>query len=215
MRVLFCCFFLLTFGATATTATTLLVFDNVYRDPYGVRASALTLDYNVTGNFPGWRTATPPHLSLEVERLIQGAMGDDVTVYPATAYHGAFQYTLKDHQSWVHADRTAWGGVLYLSPNPPPHSGTRFYVHKATALSERPTELDARRWGFPSAAALLQHVHRDAANMSAWQLTDQVANRFNRLVLFRGYQWHRSAHYFGSDLQSARLFQTFFFDTRP
>jgi len=194
---------------TATTTPLLLVIDNVYRDPDAVRASALTLDYNVTGNFPGWRTATPAHLAQHLDRIIKnavGAGGVSQRVYPATAYHGAFQYTLKHQQSWVHCDRTAWSGVLYLTPNPPPHSGTRFYVHRATGLSERPSKEDA---------ALLQRLHLDSTNMSAWQLTDQVANRYNRLVLFRGYQWHRSASYFGTDLQSARLFQTFFFDTRP
>ena len=41
---------------------------------------------------------------------------------------------------------------------------------------------------------------------------DVVANRFNRAILFRGDLWHKADEYFGNDLKSGRLFQTFFFD---
>ena len=49
--------------------------------------------------------------------------------------------------------------------------------------------------------------------MSKWDLVDLVANRYNRLVLFRGSRNHRSMDYFGTTKQDGRLFQTWFFNT--
>jgi len=192
----------------------LIVLDDVYPNPDVVRAAALAMEFNVTGNFPGFRTRTPFSLSPAVEAKLYEALGN-VHIYPATDYHGAFQYALKTHRSWIHTDRTAWSGVLYLSPNPAPRSGTRFFAHKATGLTERPNEEDAARLGYKdNVSGLTQALYRDAQHYDRWQLLDEVGNRYNRLVLFRGYSWHQSARYFGEDLQSARLFQTFFFDTR-
>ena len=42
---------------------------------------------------------------------------------------------------------------------------------------------------------------------------NRLANKYNRLVLYRGDHFHMSMDYFGQDLYDSRLFQTFFFDT--
>jgi len=44
-------------------------------------------------------------------------------------------------------------------------------------------------------------------------LVDQIANVYNRLVLYRGDHFHMSLDYFGQGLEDGRLFQTFFFNT--
>ena len=49
--------------------------------------------------------------------------------------------------------------------------------------------------------------------MSKWEVVDVVANKFNRLVLYRGDLFHSSLDYFGKDKYDGRLFQTFFFNT--
>jgi hypothetical protein len=41
-----------------------------------------------------------------------------------------------------------------------------------------------------------------------------VANRYNRLVMYRGDLFHMSNDYFGSTSQDGRLFQLFFFNTK-
>ena len=40
-----------------------------------------------------------------------------------------------------------------------------------------------------------------------------IANKYNRLICFPGYRYHRSLRYFGSNLHDGRLFQVFFFNT--
>lgn len=49
--------------------------------------------------------------------------------------------------------------------------------------------------------------------MTKWELVDNLANVYNRLVLYRGDHFHMSMDYFGQDRYDGRLFQTFFFNT--
>ena len=47
------------------------------------------------------------------------------------------------------------------------------------------------------------------------EVIDRIGNKYNRLVIFDGFISHKSDEYFGSDKESGRLFQTFFFDCEP
>jgi hypothetical protein len=47
---------------------------------------------------------------------------------------------------------------------------------------------------------------------SRWEEVDRVANLYNRLVLFDAHLAHGASAYFGDRLESARLFQNFFFN---
>ena len=60
---------------------------------------------------------------------------------------------------------------------------------------------------------LLDIIHDDGSDYTKWEMTDRVANVFNRLVLYRGDYFHASLDYFGKDINDGRLFQTFFFNT--
>ena len=53
----------------------------------------------------------------------------------------------------------------------------------------------------------------DASHWDRWELADQIGNRFNRLILFRGQRFHASQGHFGDHKANGRLFQTFFFNT--
>ena len=50
--------------------------------------------------------------------------------------------------------------------------------------------------------------------MTKWEMTDFVGNKYNRLILYRGDNFHTSLDYFGRDINDGRLFQTFFFNTQ-
>ena len=58
-----------------------------------------------------------------------------------------------------------------------------------------------------------KEINLDSQDMTKWELTDRLSNKFNRLVLYRGDFFHMSLDYFGQDINDGRLFQTFFFDT--
>ena len=45
-----------------------------------------------------------------------------------------------------------------------------------------------------------------------YELMDEVANVYNRLVLFNAKRIHAATKYFGDSIENARFFQLFFFD---
>ena len=53
----------------------------------------------------------------------------------------------------------------------------------------------------------------DGRDYTKWELVDTIGNVYNRLVLYPGDLFHASLDYFGKDLETGRLFQTFFFNT--
>jgi hypothetical protein len=178
---------------------TVVVVDAFYNDPDDVRRLALESDFSVRGNYPGVRT--PPFLHDGIRDGIQHIVQSPIVFWPEDTYNGAFQYTTADDTTWVHSDHTTnFAGVLFLTPNPTPGSGTAFFRHRATGLDYYPTDPELQR-----------RCEGDATRFDAWEKTDVVSNAFNRLVLFDSTRFHASEGTFGSTLADARLFQTFFF----
>lgn len=187
-----------------------IVIDNFYVTPYEVRELALSQEFEVTGNYPGRRTT--PFLSQSIFDIIQNAMryaGGNIVDWEMSPYTGAFQYTTSWDRSWIHADQTtSWAGVLYLTPNAPLSAGTGLFRHKETGLDSAPKNEDGSY-----NIELLNRINKDAQDMTKWEMTDKVGNKFNRLVLYRGDLFHCSLDYFGQDKYDGRLFQTFFFNS--
>ena len=188
----------------------IIVVDNFYSNPFEVRNFALEQKYDVIGNFPGFRTK--PMLNDTIKEAIEYIVkpyGGNVTDWFEDGHTGAFQYTTEEHFSWIHADGgNNWAGVLYLTPNAPISAGTAFYRHKLSRYenfvhtSENPKEED------------LKHPYfRDYKDITKWEMTDYISNKFNRLVLYDASLFHKSLDYFGKNLQTGRLFQVFFFNT--
>ena len=191
--------------------TSLVVIDDFYANPIEVRNFALNQQFNITGNFPGFRTK--PLLNDTIKEAIQYIVqpfGGEITDWFEDSHTGAFQYTTEEHHSWIHSDGgNSWAGVLYLTPNAPISGGTGFYKHKITKeerfihLTENPTEKD-----------LNNYYLRDYKDITKWELTDVVVNKFNRMILYDASLFHKSMDYFGKDKFSGRLFQVFFFNTK-
>ncbi|AXV84033.1 DUF6445 family protein [Ralstonia solanacearum] len=180
---------------------TIIVADDFYRDPEDVRAFALSQDFTVKGNYPG--TRTQPFLHDGISAAIQALVNAPLTYWPVDTYNGAFQFSIEHDRTWVHADHTTtWSGVLYLTPNAPSNAGTAFFRHRGTGLDI-----------YPDDASLRRRCDDDASIWERWSITDQIANRFNRLILFRGKRFHCSQGHFGDCKENGRLFQTFFFNT--
>ena len=193
---------------------TLIVVDDFYHDALAVRRRLLAHPewFNVSGNYPGRRTA--PMVTDAVRRKIQRHVRRRIRYWPLEQYNGAFQLaTADDPPSWVHCDETEWSGVLFLTPGAPADSGTTLFRHRAHGLRQRPSEREARAAGYESAAALMVQLDAASQRYDEWEALDRVGNVFNRLVLFKGRHFHQSTAYFGHALDDGRLFQTFFFDT--
>lgn len=179
--------------------TNLIIVDDFYNNPHDVRAFALAQDFSVIGNFPGKRTK--PFIDQGVKDVIQRLIqphGGAVTAWldGENQYTGSFQICTKDDKTWIHPDLyNTWAGVCYLSPNAPLTSGTMIYKHRHSGQYE-----------------YIDSFH-NGNDYNEWEAVDYVANKFNRLVLYRGNLFHASHSYFGNSMDTGRLFQTFFFNS--
>ena len=176
-----------------------IVVDDFYNNPDEVRKFALSQRFNVTGNYPGARTAN--FINQSTKDTIQSLIPERVVNWldGPEGYTGAFQLTTGSHSSWIHNDAyNNWAGVLYLTPDAPTSGGTGFFRSKIDgSLTGTNHDLPDGVW----------------TDMSKWDKVAEVGNIYNRIVLFRADQWHTSLDYFGSGPDDGRLTQVFFIKT--
>ena len=112
-----------------------MIFDNFYANPLDVRNHALSLPFDVTGNYPGKRTKPLEEpFNSGMKDIFEGILRKKVTWWPEE-YNTSYQYTTKNDITWVHYDPTMWAAVLYLTPDAPLEAGTAIYRHKKTNLT--------------------------------------------------------------------------------
>jgi hypothetical protein len=187
-----------------------LIIDDFYQNVDDVREFALSQEFGVRGNYPGQRTISFANDGIRdyINNLIRPTAGE-ITYWSTDDYNGAYQYTTSRDRSWIHADsNTSWAGIVYLTPDAPLSGGTGLFRHKKTQLSSVPRLNDNT-----IDDSLLSEIYVDSQDITKWELTDRLANKYNRLVLYRGDLFHMSLDYFGTDMYDGRLFQTFFFST--
>ena len=187
-----------------------LIIDDFYQNVDEVRDFALNQDFSVTGNYPGNRTKSFANDNLKdyMNDLIRPFAGD-ITFWSDNEYNGAYQYTTQYERSWIHADsNTSWAALVYLTPDAPISGGTGLFRHKRTGLESSPTLPNGDRDD-----KLLDSIYVDSQDLTKWEMTDRLANKYNRMVMYRGDLFHMSLDYFGTNKENGRLFQTFFFST--
>ena len=183
--------------------------DNFYNDVDDVRKMALNMEFGVRGNYPGQRTTPVYNESVKntINDIIRPYAGD--ITYWESEYTGAFQYTTQRDRSWIHADQTTnWAAVIYLTPDAPLSGGTGLFRHKETGLEMAP-KLENGEYN----DAIMSEIYKDSQDMTKWEMTNFIGNKYNRLIMYRGDIFHTSLDYFGRDKFDGRLFQTFFFNT--
>lgn len=183
----------------------MIVVDGFLNNAAATRAYALTLDFPVKGNYPGARTRSfaDPRWIPFLEKHLGGEKITWFDTHPFS-YNGAFQVCrAEDGDSWIHRDATDWAAVLFLTPDAPTDAGLTLYRHRSTrALGSA---------GYDSKTVAV--LDADAPDPAKWEVCTTVGNVFNRLVLFRGDQFHKSSAYFGDSSETGRLFQVLFFNT--
>ena len=178
-----------------------ICIDDFYQDPDDVRRVALNAEYSTTGNFPG--TRTEPMMTESIEQIITDALNLNTEYDFTIQYCGSFQYTTASDRSWIHADTTTeWAGVLYLTPNAPPSAGTGFFKFKEGGYTR-----------YTGDKEIDTYMDSHSQDLTKWEKVTEVANVYNRLILYDATQFHMSLDYFGSDINNGRLFQTFFFNS--
>ena len=117
-----------------------------------------------------------------------------------SSYNGVFQIMKSNDPQVYHYDTQKWAGMIYLSPNAPIVSGTRLHKSKINGTRHR-DEPD-------SDGAFLG----DFYDSTKFDITDSVANIYNRLLIMDAGSFHSAGPYFGNTMESARLTHLFFFD---
>lgn len=179
--------------------TNVIIVDEFYNNVDSVREYALAQPFDLKGNFPGARTKPylPDDLKASIQYIMRNAGGDITSWIEDAGFTGTFQICTAFDRTWIHADNfNTWAGVCYLTPDAPLSAGTALYRHKATGEFQR------------------KESYHEGYDYTKWDMVDYIANRYNRLVLYRGNLFHASTNYFGDSQQTGRLFQTFFFNTQ-
>ena len=175
--------------------TNTIIVDNFLDYPDKVRESVLTLDFHRTGPYPGLRS---DHADLDyqnyVQTKIEHILNLEVTEWVQDSF--CFQICLDDVKTWIHHDDSEWAGILYLSKNPPVGAGTGIYRHIPTGISTNSPLVDIEK-------------------EEEWELVTAIGNVYNRLALYRADLYHKSLIAgFGNSIETGRLTQTFFFNTK-
>jgi len=184
---------------------TAIIIDNFLSDPDGVRQIGLTQDYSESPWYKGRRSAkTFPQIvtPADIEPFLPGKkiIGWEGR-HPMNA---RFQYCTPADPLVFHTDLQRWAGALYLTPAAPLQSGTTLYRHRATHERFAPKDAYQCSRVFNS---------RSLFDKTMWEPIDQIGNVYNRLVLWDGRHAHAASEYFGENVNDARLFMIFFFDT--
>lgn len=182
----------------------LMIFDNFYSNAMDVRNYALSLPFDVKGNYPGSRTdVLPEPFNSITKNLFEKILNQKIVWWPKD-YNTSCQYTTKDDTTWIHHDPTNWAAVLYLTPDAPLEAGTAIYRNKSSKIFMRDVADNSTDY----------NNSQEINDLSLWEPVVQVSNIFNRLVMYRGEYYHRSMLAgFGNNQFDGRLFQTFFFNT--
>lgn len=187
---------------------TAIVIDGFYMNPHEVREYALSQNFiEDNSKYRGRRSDKNfrwPGIKERFESLIDAPIAE----WEQHGFNGVFQYCVGGDQVVFHSDMQRWAGVVYLTPDAPPESGTTLYRSKANklrAIHEAKNSTASRE--------LLerQMYHGKLLDKTAWEQVDVFGNVFNRLVIWDARLVHAASCYFGSDKNNGRLFQMFFF----
>lgn len=180
--------------------TNLIITDDFYNNPIQVREYALSLPFDQTGNYPGFRTQTTLNESTKtaIQQMLQPFAGKITNWNDTDGLSGSFQITTEFDESWIHTDHyNTWAGVCYLTPDAPLSGGTGLFRYKNTKSMYRDN---------------IDHTG-ETQDMNKWEAVDRIGNVFNRLILYRSDMFHMSLDYFGTTPSNGRLFQVFFLNT--
>lgn len=187
------------------------VVDNFYEDPVQIRNFALSQKYFPGEGAVGHRTRKQflfEGLKERFEQIIGQSIPDhtdDGYGWRDIGINGRFQYCPAGTSSVYHCDSQHWAAMIFLNPDAPPSAGTSFFRHRETKIYHN-SQID---WSTNGNQVFNQHTFLDR---TPYELTDNISNVFNRLVIFDGGLIHSASDYFGWDINTSRLFHIFFFN---
>lgn len=196
--------------------TSLIVLDDFLDNAEQVRAAALALSYPPSDGptyFPGRNSENRLNIA-GLDQAVSRILGEPLQPASGTA-HAKCRVSLEGDSGagGVHIDPNHWSGVLYLTLPEHCQGGTDFFRHKRTGTDRAPIyPEDLKAMGLNSYAEVWDKViNPDTNDPDKWELAMRVPMRFNRLILFRPWQWHNATPGFGDRPENARLVYLLFY----
>ena len=177
-----------------------VVVDNFYQDPDSIREFALRCDFVLHPSAHKGRRTDNVYLFPGLKESFERILGKKIKDWTRYGTNGCFQYCIGGDQLVYHCDTQTYAGIIYLTPDAPPESGTSLYRSKITKKMKTSPEDDS---------IVFKNGFLDP---SMFDLVDVVGNVYNRLILFDAKFIHAASSYFGNNKENGRLFQLFFFD---
>lgn len=177
-----------------------LIVDNYYDNPDLIRDFALKQDFQYhPDNHKGKRTDQVFRFDGLKENF-EELLGHKIRNWNEYAVSGCFQYCIGGDQLVYHVDLQQYAAIIFLTPNPPPESGTTFYRSK----NSKKMKVNKDEYNIVFKNGFLDSTE--------FEIVDVVGNIYNRLLLFDSQMIHAASTYFGNKIENGRLFQIFFFD---
>ena len=177
-----------------------LEIPNFFVDPDKIRDIALNhlsmQPCTAFERWPGLRSA-PLHESFpELFQLLWDELFRIFGIPPSTKGEMRAYFQLcseRDGDSWIHQDSSeSHVAIIYLTPNPPPNSGTILYS---------PVEVGFNPYAMPAPG---NYVKKKV-----------LTNEYNKFVSYDSREFHKSDEYFGSTKEDSRLFLIIFLSIEP
>jgi len=191
----------------------LIVVDNFYADPDLIRDYAINnLEYKDSDYHKGKRTKGNAFILNGTKEKFEKIIGRKVTNWNHPRYaNGVFQYCTAQDPIVYHVDTQTYAAMVFLTPDAPVNTGTAFYKSKYTGATIFENVDDSNQKEFNDTFKGLSN-ELNFYDSTQYELMDEVANVYNRLVLFNSKRIHAATKYFGDAINNARFFQLFFFD---
>jgi hypothetical protein len=178
-----------------------VVVDNFYEDVNSVRSFALQQKFVSHPDYHKGKRTDHVYRFDGLKESFENILNCKIKNWTKYGVNGCFQYCIGGDQLVYHIDGQEYAGILFLTPDAPPQSGTTFYRSKHTKNMKIKNNNE------------FQIVFNNGfLDSTEFEVVDVVGNVYNRLVLFDSRMFHAASTYFGNTLENSRLFQLFFFD---
>lgn len=192
-------FDLMFFDTTPKYIPSFVVVDNFYNNPNKVRDFALRQNFEEHPKYHKGKRTDMVYRFPGLKQRFETILDCKIKNWEEYGVNCCFQYCVGGEQIVYHFDTQQYAGIIFLTPDAPPESGTTFYRSKFTKNMKVTDDYNT--------------VFRTGVlDPTIFDVVDVVGNRYNRLVLFDAQMIHAASAYFGNNLLNGRLFQLFFFD---
>jgi hypothetical protein len=178
----------------------IVVVDNFYENVDSIRKIALSQNYDYHSAYHKGKRTNDVFRFEGLKESFENILNCKIKNWEKYGINGCFQICVGGDQLVYHFDNQEYAGIIFLTPDPPPQTGTSFYRSRHTKKMKC-YENDEN--------IVFKNGYLDSTE---FELVDVVGNIYNRLVLFDSKMFHAASNYFGTDLENGRLFQLFFFD---